>query len=87
VKSNYSRLRSEPVNTMVPLWSVAFNAAASLIGLVHIIYGTLVLSSVFFIRVEIAVYSIVRFILSALICRLILIVEFAGMRGGTTGDE
>ncbi|PMD57676.1 uncharacterized protein K444DRAFT_615073 [Hyaloscypha bicolor E] len=69
--------------TKVPLWCVGFNTTASLIGLVHIIFGTIVLSSVYFIRVEIAVYCIVRFIISAVICRLILIVEFAGMRGDT----
>jgi len=74
-------------NIKVPLWCVVFNTTASLIGLVHIIFGTIVLSSVYFIRIETAVYCIVRFIVSAVICRLILIVEFAGMRGGTIEDE
>lgn len=67
----------------VPLWCVFFNTTASLIGLIHIIFGTIVLSSVYFIRIEIAVYLLARFIISAIICRLILIMEFAGMRTGS----
>ncbi|MCJ1319560.1 hypothetical protein MMC15_004896, partial [Xylographa vitiligo] len=70
-------------NTKVPLWCVFFNSTASLVGLVHVVYGTIVLSSVYFIRIEIAIYCIARFIISAVVCRLILIVEFAGMRGDT----
>ena len=66
--------------TKVPLWCVFCNSTASLISLVHVIYGTIVLSSVYFIPMEIAIYCIVRFIISAVVCRLILIMEFAGMR-------
>jgi hypothetical protein len=69
--------------TRVPLWSVFFNNVASIVGLVHIIFGTLLFTSVYFIRVEVVVYCIFRFIMSAVVCRLILIVEFAGMRGDT----
>ena len=74
-------------NTKVPLWCVFLNITASLPGLIHLIFGTLVLSFVYFIRIELAIYCITRFILSAVVCRLILVVEFAGVRGDTIDDK
>jgi hypothetical protein len=46
----------------------------------HIIYGTITLSSLTFIGPRDAVYVILRFVLSVIVCRAILMYEIAGLR-------
>lgn len=49
--------------------------------LTHIIFGTLVFSSIIFVSVQDAVTRIwIRYLVSALVCRAIFVFEFSGMR-------
>lgn len=50
---------------------------------VHVIYGTIVLSSLYFIGPRDALMVIVRFIASVLACRIICMFEIAGLRENT----
>jgi hypothetical protein len=54
--------------------------AQSVTTVIHIIFGTLVYSSMMFIGSKDAVYILVRFIVSTLVCRVIIMYEIAGLR-------
>lgn len=49
-------------------------------SVLHIMFGTLVFSSVLFISTRDAAYVVLRFVLSAVICRAVLMLELSGMR-------
>lgn len=61
--------------------AVSLNWVAVMLGYAHWIFGTLLFSSALFIATLDAFGVIARYIASALICRMILLVEIAGMRG------
>jgi hypothetical protein len=61
--------------------AVGLNCVAVMLGYAHGIFGTLLFSSALFIGTLDAVGVISRYIASALICRMILFIEIAGMRG------
>lgn len=50
-------------------------------SVLHIMFGTLVFSSILFISTRDAAYVVLRFVLSAVICRAVLMLELSGMRG------
>lgn len=52
----------------------------SICVILHVIYGTLVLSSLYFIGTRDAVYVVGRFMASVLACRIIVMYEIAGLR-------
>jgi len=66
--------------------AVCLNWAAVLLAYAHWISGTLVFSSTLFIGTLDAVAVIARYLASALLCRMILLVELAGMRGVEEAD-
>lgn len=67
--------------TEVPLTAIFLNTAAGGLAFVHILGGTAVFSSLQFVSMANALDPILwRLVLSALVCRLILVVELAGLR-------
>ncbi|KAK0736677.1 hypothetical protein B0T21DRAFT_367345 [Apiosordaria backusii] len=46
----------------------------------HIIYGTLIFSSILFVSTSDAIQIVARFVTSTVICRVILVFEIAGMQ-------
>ena len=61
--------------------AVFLNCVASLMAFFHLLFGTMLFSSLVFIAVWDIMNSILwRYLLSTAICRLILLVELAGMR-------
>lgn len=46
----------------------------------HIIYGTLIFSSILFISTSDAVQIVARFVASTVVCRVILVFEITGMQ-------
>jgi hypothetical protein len=63
-------------------WYKSINSFATLLSYVHAAFGVVVFSSLQFICVGDAVGVLGRYVASALVCRVILIVEFARMRRG-----
>lgn len=61
--------------------AIYLNWAAVLFAYVHWILGTFVFSSTLFIGTLDSLGVIARYLASALVCRMILFVELAGMRG------
>lgn len=51
----------------------------------HIVYGTLVFSSILFISTQDSVTVVARYFGSALICRIVLVYELSGMRTTSSG--
>jgi len=49
-------------------------------SVLHIMFGTLVFSSILFISTRDAAFVVLRFVLSAVICRAVLMLELSGMR-------
>jgi hypothetical protein len=60
-------------------WSIIFQSMASLFGILQIIFGTAVFSSLLYIGVEDATRLLLRYAGSALCCRLIMYLELEGM--------
>ena len=50
-------------------------------SVLHILFGTVVFSSTLFIGTQDAAYIVLRFIASAVFCRIVLMLELRGMRG------
>ena len=71
------RLVSKP-ETLLSVFVLWFT---SICTVMHIVYGTLVFSSIIFVSVQDAVTRIwLRYLLSALVCRGIFVFEISGMR-------
>ena len=71
-------------STTVPKGTMALNVFAGCLSFVHLVFGTVVFSSIQFVSVWDVLNQILwRYILSTVICRLLLIMEFAGLRNGT----
>lgn len=67
-----------------PLVAVLLNVAAGIIGFVHIILGTVIFSSLLFVPVEDVMKQVLsRYLASTVVCKLILMVEIAGLRAGS----
>lgn len=65
----------------IPLAAVVLNVAAGCLAFVHIIFGTAIFSASQFISLTDVMQSILwRLVLSTVICRMVLIVEIAGLR-------
>jgi hypothetical protein len=60
-------------------WSVILQSIASLFGILQIIFGTLVFSSLLYIGVEDATILLLKYATSAFCCRLIMYLEVEGM--------
>ncbi|KAF2676858.1 hypothetical protein K458DRAFT_321154 [Lentithecium fluviatile CBS 122367] len=60
-------------------WSIIFQSMASLFGILQIIFGTAVFSSLLYIGVEDATRLLLKYTGSALCCRLIMYLELEGM--------
>lgn len=66
---------------MVPRLAVLLAVLASFMAYVQLICGTVFLASLLFVSVKDAVVNVVlRFALSAILCRLVLLVELGGLR-------
>lgn len=61
--------------------AVCLNHLAVILGYAHWIFGTLLFSSALFIGTLNASGVMARYLASALICRTILLIEIAGIRG------
>lgn len=66
---------------------IGLNFFTGLLGFCHIVFGTAVFSSLLFIRIDEAIFQVLRFLLSCMICRLILYFEIAGMTKLKDGRE
>ena len=66
--------------------AVMLNCFAGFLGFVHLLYGTILFSSLLFIHAIDAISVVVlRFLVTALICRTIVLVEIAGIRSMRNG--
>ncbi|KAI9851908.1 MAG: hypothetical protein M1824_002447, partial [Vezdaea acicularis] len=63
-----------------PWWYQLLNMLATCLGPIHVIFGVLIFSSLEFICVGDAVGVLGRYAASAIICRVIVVLEFARMR-------
>lgn len=71
-------------STAVPTGTMALNILAGCCSFIHIVFGSVVFSSIQFVSVWDVLNQILwRYILSTVICRLLLIMEFAGLRNGS----
>ena len=67
--------------TVVPRLAILLAVLASFMAYVQLICGTVFLASLLFVSVKDAVVNVVlRFALSAILCRLVLLVELGGLR-------
>ncbi|KAL9613066.1 MAG: hypothetical protein Q9167_002365 [Letrouitia subvulpina] len=66
--------------------AVCLNWIAVILAYAHWIFGTLVFSSTLFIGTLDALGVIARYLASALICRTILLIELAGIRGAVEAE-
>ena len=64
--------------------SICLNFAAVFLAYINLIFGTLIFSSILFISTLDAVCVVARYLASALVCRGILLVEMARIRGAQT---
>lgn len=67
--------------------AVLLNCVAGFLSFMHLFYGTVVFSSLLFIHAIDAIgYVAIRVLISVLICRVIVLVEIAGMRGARASN-
>jgi hypothetical protein len=78
------------INNRMPLtdpstrakWGIGINCFAGFLSCMHLLYGTVVFASFNFIDIKDAVGNIaMRFLASCVVCRLVILIEIAGMRG------
>lgn len=72
---------NEPTKVIILNWLAIFLAYA------HWIFGTLVFASTLFIGTLDAVGVIMRYVVSALLCRAIILMELSGLRSLETEKE
>jgi hypothetical protein len=76
-----NRLPLEHPNTRVKI-GIALNCFAGFLSCMHLLYGTVVFASFNFIYVLDVISNIsLRFLVSSIVCRLVILLEVAGMRG------
>jgi hypothetical protein len=69
------------IDAPIPLLAVLGNVIAGCAGFVHLTFGIIIFSSLLFVSVWDVMNSILwRYVLSSVVCRLILVVEIAGLR-------
>jgi len=61
-------------------WFVGWSWLTSVFTILHLSFGTLMFSSLFFVGTPYAAYIIFRFLISAVTCRTIVAFELAGMK-------
>ncbi|KAI5919148.1 hypothetical protein F4810DRAFT_517417 [Camillea tinctor] len=69
------------------IWFQLFSWALGVGIVAHVLWGTLVLSSLLFFSVTDSLIIVSRYIASSLVCRAIVRLELSGMRGMTTGYQ
>jgi hypothetical protein len=67
--------------------SLLFSWIASTAAILHMIYGTMVFSSILFISAQDAVVVVARYLASTLVCRVVLRFEIMGLRDGMEMQE
>ena len=83
--ANHPRLR--PATTDENWVVLILNYIASFIGLIHIVFGTLVFAALLFVNIEWALYIVLRMIISALKCRSVMSFEIASLRNPQVPSE
>lgn len=68
-------------------WSIILQSVASLFGILQLIFGTAVFSSLLYIGVEDATILLLRYASSAFSCRLIMYIELEGMTKVVRDEE
>ena len=77
----FSKPPVEHVSVIILSWM------ATLLGYVHLIFGTLIFSSTLFIGTLDALWVISRYFVSAILCRGIMLVELSGLRAPTEDND
>lgn len=67
-------------------WFVALSWFVTLFTVLHLTFGTLIFSSLYFIGTPYAAYIVARFAASAIACRILVAFEIAGMKAIRDGD-
>lgn len=76
------QLHQHDENADVPRSAVLGNVLSGCGGFVHLVFGIIIFSSLQFVSVwDVLNHVLWRYVLSAVVCRLILVIEIAGMRG------
>jgi hypothetical protein len=68
-------------------WSIALQSVASLFGILQVIFGMAVLSSLLYIGVEDATILLLRYATSAFICKSVMFLELEGMISAARWQE
>ncbi|KAF2804817.1 uncharacterized protein BDZ99DRAFT_467066 [Mytilinidion resinicola] len=69
------------VDAKVPFFAVLGNVIAGCLGFVHIIFGIIIFSSLQLVSVwDVMNFILWRYVISTVVCRLILVVEIGGLR-------
>lgn len=64
----------------IPWWLKLVNSLCSVLSFIHVIFGIFIFSSLQFVFAGDAVGVLVRYLASALVCRVVMIIEFGRMR-------
>ncbi|MCJ1471853.1 hypothetical protein MMC13_000494 [Lambiella insularis] len=68
-------------STVTPRWGVLLSCWAGLLGLGHVMFGTLIFASLSFVTVyDFMNYVLWRYIMATVVCRVILMIELTGLR-------
>ena len=67
----------------VPRLAISLTILAGILGWIHVALGIVIFSSLLFVSVkDVLNYVLWRYIVSSAVCRLILLIELAGLRNG-----
>lgn len=81
-----SRHQTTPDKLSPPASVLFLNYCCGALGFFHIVFGTLVFSSLLFIMHVDALLCVSRLVISAACCRLILAMELGGMKSSQEGQ-
>ncbi len=77
--ANHSEFEHE--NWQMPRLAVSLSCLAGILGWIHVALGTVIFSSLLFVSVkDVLNYILWRYIVSSAVCRVILLIELAGLR-------
>jgi hypothetical protein len=79
-RKNETATRPEVLKKSTRYWMVGLNWAIKLMVWVQVVYGTIVLSSVLFVSVFVALQIVGRFLAGAIVCRVVVEFEMYGLR-------
>lgn len=86
--ANHSKCHDFQDQTAVPRVAILLAIGAGVMSFCHVTFGIVIFSSLQFISVDDALRRILwRYIFSSLVCRLLLIVEMAGLRTISEAEE